>query len=172
MTFQGLVAQETAAGSGGCGAGLQRAGPSPPSLWAIQSTAGAFVFPSEDLVALFAGNVYLNIHSTAFPNGEIRGQLVEQCTITPSPTRIPTHTPLPSATPRRTITPGPSPTPGECGISFSDVHDTDYFYQPVVYLYCQGIISGYADGTFRPYNNTTRGQFSKMIVLGRGWSLY
>ena len=31
--------------------------------------------------------------------------------------------------------------------------------------------SGYNDGTFRPYNDTTRAQFSKMLVLARGWSL-
>src|SRR5438067_162876 len=34
-----------------------------------------------------------------------------------------------------------------------------------------GIISGYADGTFRPNNTATRAQLSKMIVAARGWSL-
>src|SRR5206468_3237809 len=34
------------------------------------------------------------------------------------------------------------------------------------YLYCHGIISGYADGTFRPYNNMTRAQATKLVVLG------
>ena len=61
------------------------------------------------------------------------------------------------------------------GQSFSDVPLTVYFYTPVEYLACQGVISGYnnGDGTFsfRPYNNTTRGQFSKMISLASGWSL-
>jgi len=33
-------------------------------------------------------------------------------------------------------------------------------------VYCMGAVSGYADGTFRPFNNTTRGQISKMIVVG------
>jgi hypothetical protein len=41
----------------------------------------------------------------------------------------------------------------------------------VQYLACHGVISGYADGTFRPFNNTTRGQLSKVIVLGEGWPL-
>ena len=63
-------------------------------------------------------------------------------------------------------TPGPSPT--ACGLSFSDVHSTDYFYTPVLYLACNGIISGYADGTFRPYANTTRAQQVKIVVLGYG----
>jgi hypothetical protein len=66
-------------------------------------------------------------------------------------------------------TPGPSATP--CPINFSDVHPTDYFYQSVQYLYCEGAISGYSDGTFRPYNNTTRGQLSKIIVLAEGWAI-
>src|SRR5207302_6455921 len=58
-----------------------------------------------------------------------------------------------------------------CAITFSDVHPTDYFYVPVEYLYCRGIVAGYADGTFRPYNTTTRAQFSKMLVLGRAWPI-
>jgi len=49
-----------------------------------------------------------------------------------------------------------------------DVHPTDYFYQAVIYLACHGAISGYSDGTFRPYNNTTRGQMTKIVVLGFG----
>jgi hypothetical protein len=58
-----------------------------------------------------------------------------------------------------------------CTLSFSDVQPADYFYQAVLYLYCRGAISGYADGTFRPFNATTRGQLSKIVVLARGWSL-
>ena len=32
-------------------------------------------------------------------------------------------------------------------------------------LTCRGAISGYSDNTFRPYNNTTRGQLTKIVVL-------
>jgi aldose sugar dehydrogenase len=64
---------------------------------------------------------------------------------------------------------GPSGTPPPCVISFSDVTATDYFYEPVRYLYCAGAISGYSDNTFRPYNNTTRGQVAKIVVLAEGW---
>src|SRR5262249_17291776 len=35
-------------------------------------------------------------------------------------------------------------------------------------LACRGIISGYADGTFRPYATVTRGQASKMIANAAG----
>lgn len=65
--------------------------------------------------------------------------------------------------------PTPTSTPAGCQPSFADVNPGDYFYQAVVYLYCHGAISGYADGYFRPYNNTTRGQLSKIVVLGEGW---
>jgi hypothetical protein len=56
-------------------------------------------------------------------------------------------------------------------MTFSDVTSTDYFYEPVQYLVCQGVVSGYADGTFRPYNLTTRGQLAKIIVLAEGWPI-
>ena len=56
-------------------------------------------------------------------------------------------------------------------MSFSDVVPSDYFYISVIYLACHGVISGYLDGTFRPYNDTTRGQLSKIVVLAEGWPL-
>jgi hypothetical protein len=54
---------------------------------------------------------------------------------------------------------------------FSDVSPDDYFYTPVGYLVEQGAISGYDDCTFRPGNNTTRGQLSKIVSLAQGWEL-
>ena len=55
-------------------------------------------------------------------------------------------------------------------MSFTDVSPDDYFYTAVRYLYCAGVVSGYSDNTFRPYNNTTRAQLSKIIVLAEGWT--
>lgn len=52
--------------------------------------------------------------------------------------------------------------PGE---RFSDVCSSDWFYQPVMNLSGMNILSGYADGTFLPYNNVTRGQAMKVIVM-------
>ena len=70
-----------------------------------------------------------------------------------------------AATATRTVAAGsPTPTGTPCAITFSDVHPTDYFYTPVQYLACHGVISGYADGTFRPYNKTTRAQMVKIVV--------
>jgi hypothetical protein len=116
-----------------------------------------------------------------------------QTPIAPSVTPLPSNTPpASSATPTapptvtlapRTATPaGPSATPApshtpvhsptatatSCAVNFADVHTTDYFAVPVGYLACRGVISGYADGTFRPYNNTTRAQMVKIVVLGFG----
>lgn len=76
--------------------------------------------------------------------------------------------PLTTATAIRTITSTPVPltsTPTPCSINFSDVDPSDYFYEDVLWLYCHGVISGYSDGTFRPYNSVTRGQSIKIIVL-------
>lgn len=61
-----------------------------------------------------------------------------------------------------------TPTPTTCAISFSDVQPSDYFYEDVRCIYCRGAISGYSDGTLRPFNNTTRGQMTKIIVLALG----
>src|SRR5205823_9303237 len=75
----------------------------------------------------------------------------------------------PTDTPPAGSTATDTPTP--CSISFTDVHPEDYYYQPVTWLFCHGAISGYGDGTFRPGNNTTRGQLSKIVVLAEGWQL-
>jgi hypothetical protein len=92
-----------------------------------------------------------------------------------SGTPVPTGTPGagPSATPtaRRTPSPVPTHTATAAPVHFADVQPTDYFYVPVQYLASRGVISGYADGTFRPYNNTTRGQLAKIVVLAEGWAL-
>ena len=73
-----------------------------------------------------------------------------------------THTSVPTTT----STPGsPTVTPTECVMNFSDVQPSDYFYNDVHCVYCLGAVSGYSDGTFRPFNNTTRGQLTKIIVV-------
>jgi len=88
---------------------------------------------------------------------------------TPPPTPVPpSRTAPPSVTPVLTATLGPSATP--CALSFADVQAADYFYTPVRYLACHGVISGYSNGdgtvSFRPYTNTTRAQQVKIVVLG------
>jgi hypothetical protein len=69
-----------------------------------------------------------------------------------------------TATPTRTLTPSPSPTP--CYLRFFDVTESDYFFTAVQYLACRGVVSGYSDGTFRPYATASRAQLVKIVVLG------
>jgi plastocyanin len=87
-------------------------------------------------------------------------------TATSVPPATITNTPGPSNTATRTSTP--------CSINFNDVFPTDYFYEPVRYLWCAHVISGYDTSPpcgatvpcFKPYNNTTRGQMAKIVILG------
>lgn len=47
-----------------------------------------FNVTAQDVTDLLAGNLYVNIHTDAFPNGEIRGQIVDDaapCTVTVDP---------------------------------------------------------------------------------------
>lgn len=94
-------------------------------------------------------------------------------TPTATPTGNSTSTSTPTGTRTATITPFPTnATATPCTITFIDVFPTDYFYEAVRYLYCHGVISGYGDGTFRPYNNTTRGQLTKIVSLAVGFPTY
>ena len=87
-------------------------------------------------------------------------------TETPVPVVTETETPVPPSATETPVPPTVTETP--CLPNFTDVHTTDYFYVPVQYLYCHGVISGYADHTFRPYVATTRSQMVKIVVLGFG----
>jgi hypothetical protein len=68
--------------------------------------------------------------------------------------------------------------------TFHDVPVGSTFYSYVETAFGHGIINGYACGGsgescdpqnrpyFRPNNNVTRGQLSKLLMLARGWALY
>jgi hypothetical protein len=88
--------------------------------------------------------------------------------------------PSPTATATATATATPPPTPASptaappasatpCAVHFADVPPDAYYAGPVGWLACRGILGGYADGTFRPANATTRAQLAKLVVLGFGW---
>ena len=53
---------------------------------------------------------------------------------------------------------------------------TDPFYAYIETAYSHGIISGYNCGAncleYRPGNNVTRGQLSKIVVLAKSWTIY
>ena len=65
--------------------------------------------------------------------------------------------------------------PGDLAVGcarFGDVSAADYFWNPVSYLACHGVVGGYSDGTFRPYNLATRAQMVKIVVNGFAVAAY
>jgi S-layer homology domain len=80
-----------------------------------------------------------------------------------------------------TATPVPTETPTVCTLSFEDVPVGSTFYPFIQCLACRGIINGYPcggpgepcngnnDPYFRPGNNVTRGQFSKIASNSAGF---
>ncbi len=105
-------------------------------------------------------------------------------TATPVPSNTPTNIPtiaidptppqatsMPTSTPTATSTPGvPTATPTACTLTFTDVPVGSTFYPFIRCLACKGIINGYPDGTFKPGNNVTRGQLSKIVSNSAGFS--
>src|SRR5439155_14511733 len=65
----------------------------------------------------------------------------------------------------------PPCTGASCLLSIRDVQPNDPFYTEVMALMDSGIVSGYADGSYRPYNSVTRGQVAKIVVLGFGYAI-
>jgi hypothetical protein len=57
------------------------------------------------------------------------------------------------------------------GPHFSDVPTSNGFYQYIETAFNRGIIAGYSNGMFRPGNNVTRGQLSKIVVQAEGWAI-
>ena len=82
----------------------------------------------------------------------------------------------PGRSPHRLPGPGQTPPPRRkaastaCPIQFSDVPPDNTFYPYIRCLVCRGIMGGYDDGTFRPYNEVTSGQASKMVSNGAGYN--
>lgn len=48
--------------------------------------------------------------------------------------------------------------------SFSDVDESHWAYNNIINLADQGIVNGYEDGTFKPENMVTYGEFMKLIM--------
>ncbi|MDQ3930272.1 MAG: S-layer homology domain-containing protein [Chloroflexota bacterium] len=56
------------------------------------------------------------------------------------------------------------------GETFTDVPADSPFYAFIERMARRGIIGGYADGAFRPNNNATRGQISKIVANAAGYN--
>jgi hypothetical protein len=79
-------------------------------------------------------------------------------------------TPVPTSTSiLPTITVTVVPTLETCDVQFSDVPTDNPFYEQIMCLSCMEMMSGYADGTFRPNNQVTRGQLSKIVANTAGF---
>ena len=53
---------------------------------------------------------------------------------------------------------------------FVDVVDGDAYFEALQYLKDEGVISGYPDGTFRPFQTINRAEFTKIIVGATGYN--
>jgi hypothetical protein len=132
-------------------------GASQQRSWAIAASSGP---PNYD--NLGANALIIVIDDAGFPgNWVIRAagetQVGGTATSTVAP---PTNTAVTTAT--ATVVP--------CTITFSDVPPTHTFYADIRCLACNGVLGGYADGTFRPQNNITRGQIAKVVSNAAGFS--
>jgi hypothetical protein len=116
---------------------------------------------------------------------EVYGAFFDDISLEPYTGSSPTPTTPATSTPvQPTVTPTASPTatsiPPRCpGERFTDVCPGDYFYTPTLNLNDRGVIAGYNSsppcGTladvpcFKPYNNLSRGQATKILTLAAGF---
>ena len=54
----------------------------------VTTATGTVLSVTDQVNALLAGNIYFNIHSTGFPGGEIRGQVLQDCNPVPEPATL------------------------------------------------------------------------------------
>jgi len=55
--------------------------------------------------------------------------------------------------------------------SFSDVPENYWAYKPIQYLTTVGFMSGFADGTFKPTKEITRGELAVLLVKAKGFNV-
>jgi hypothetical protein len=103
---------------------------------------------------------------TATPSATATATSPSTATVAISPTATSTSIPV---SPTETAGP-PTATPTSCTLQFPDVPPGSTFYPYVHCMACLGIINGYPDGTFKPNNQVTRGQLSKIVSNSAGFS--
>lgn len=83
---------------------------------------------------------------------------------TPAPAPSPAHSPAPDSLPPETVT---APVNAEETMQwdnpFSDIKETDWFYDAVVFVYKNGMMTGTTDNTFNPQSNTSRGMIVTIL---------
>jgi hypothetical protein len=159
-------------------------------VWAIGHYGGSIVLGGYTLVERYS-DPCASPTNTPVTSGTVVVTGTPVLTSTPTITRTPTDTPTGTATNISTETPTcaatntpantatsaatstwtntSTPTPTICTASFTDVPQLNTFYVHVRCLACKGILGGYSDGSFRPNNDITRGQLSKIIANSAGF---
>ena len=93
-------------------------------------------------------------------------------TPTPEPTETPSPEPTETPTPEPTGTPTPEPTgspsPEPWKNPYPDVKADDWFYHAVEFVSREGLMRGYANGKFGPYDTITRAQFAQILYNKAG----
>jgi hypothetical protein len=121
-----------------------------------------------------AGNVQTIMTPVAVTvNGCVVQPTATSTATTEPPTSVPTTAVPTTAVPTTAVPTTAVPTepvPTACAISFSDVPADNTFYTSIRCLACGGIVTGYADGTFRPNNLVTRGQLAKIVSNAAGFN--
>ena len=77
VTYSGLVASETAAHIHGFAAAGANAGVRTPLPATAGTKTGTWNYLEADEANIIAGLTYVNIHSSTYPGGEIRGQVLQ-----------------------------------------------------------------------------------------------
>ncbi|HKP53774.1 MAG TPA: SBBP repeat-containing protein [Chloroflexia bacterium] len=140
----------------------------PDDVWAV----GAFTDLGTDSLVLRYSNPCPTPVPTSIPTS-IPSITVVVPTVEASSTPVlPTITvAVPTATlVEDTPTATPEGTPQACPIQFSDVPEGSTFYTYIRCLACRQVLGGYADGTFRPGADITRGQLAKVVAVAAGYN--
>ncbi|PZS06120.1 MAG: hypothetical protein DLM69_00430, partial [Candidatus Chloroheliales bacterium] len=123
-----------------------------------------YLWPIGSYAVLTGGAVasYGNIVTWSFGTSELNHTNKPFIGIHPA-SAVPSPTPTPTIIPSATPTLGPN--------EFYDVPPGSLWYPFVHWLAERGIVSGISYGYYAPNANTTRAQFTKMIVAGFGYPL-
>jgi hypothetical protein len=154
----------------------------------VPTITGTPVAPSQTPVQPTSTLVATSTNTVAVPSATLTTVVANTATATrttttattaptqtpggPSATTEPSQTPVPpssTGTATTISTSVPSATSTPCTITFTDVQPDNVFYPFIRCLACRGIVSGYSDGTFRPFNDITRGQIAKIVSNAAGF---
>jgi carboxypeptidase T len=119
-----------------------------------------------DLISLKGSSVQFRFREGSDLNTGAQGWNVDDISIVVGGQACPTGTAV-STTATATMA---TATTTACAVSFTDVPQGSTFYAFVQCLACRGIMGGYSDGTFRPNNDITRGQLSKIVSNSAGFN--